>query len=551
MKIKLLGLSLIAITAVFASSCGGGSNSNNQNDSTKVSEMKEKVNKYATVKLSTDIKHLSEKEKQILVHLFDAAKIMDELFWLQNFGNKQAVLDTIKDADAKRFFEINYGPWDDLDNEKPFIEGFSLKPAGANFYPADITKEEFEKLADPKKTSLYTVIRRDEKGNLKVVPYSVEYKEQLQKASDLVKKAAELAEDASLKKYLTLRAEALITDNYQPSDFAWMDMKNTNIDFVIGPIENYTDGLFGYKAAFESFILVKDLEWSKKLAHYAKLLPELQKGLPVDEKFKKEIPGADSDINVYDAVYYAGDCNSGSKTIAINLPNDEEVQLKKGTRKLQLKNAMKAKFDNILLPIANVLITDGQLKNVKFDAFFTNVMFHEVAHGMRIKNTINGKGTIREALKEQYSALEEGKADIMGLYLVTKLHEMGEIKEGELMDYYVTFLAGIFRSVRFGVSSAHGKANMVRFYYLQEMEAFTRDNNGKYSVNLEKMKQAVITSVQEIMKMQGEGDYNAAKTQVEEKGIIKTQLQADLDRLKYNNIPVDIVFEQGKANLGL
>ena len=226
----------------------------------------------------------------------------------------------------------------------------------------------------------------------------------------------------------------------------------------------------------------------------------MQKGLPVDDKLKKEIPGADSDINVYDAVYYAGDCNSGSKTIAINLPNDEEVQLKKGTRKLQLKNAMKAKFDNILLPIANVLIADEQLKNVKFDTFFTNVMFHEVAHGMGIKNTINGKGTVREALKEQYSALEEGKADIMGLYLVTKLHEMGEIKEGELMDYYVTFLAGIFRSVRFGVSSAHGKANMVRFYYLQEMGAFTRDNNGKYSVNLEKMKQAVITSVQEIMK---------------------------------------------------
>lgn len=256
-------------------------------------------------------------------------------------------------------------------------------------------------------------------------------------------------------------------------------------------------------------------------------------------------------MNVYYALYYAGDCNAGSKTIAINLPNDEEVQAKKGSRRLQLKNAMQAKFDNILLPIADLLIDENQRKYVKFDAFFENVTFHEVAHGLGIKNTINNLGTVRDALKEQYPALEEGKADILGLYLVTKLYEMGELKSGELMDNYVTFLAGIFRSCRFGAASAHGKANMVRFYYFQDKGAFTRNNNGKYSVNFDKMKDAVISSVQQILYIQGDGNYEAAKNLIEKDGYIKEELQKDLDRIKSANIPVDIVFEQGIEVLGL
>jgi hypothetical protein len=483
--------------------------------------------------------------------LFDAAQIMDDLFWQQNVGDKKAFLDDIKDEDTKKFALINYGPWEKLNGNEPFIESYGKKPAGACFYPKDITKEEFEKLKDKNKTSLYTLIQRDEKGALKVVPYHIAYKEQLEKASNLLKEAAKFADDPAFKKYLELRAQALITNNYQPSDYAWMDMKNTNIEFIIGPIENYTDALYEYKAAFESFILIKDKEWSKKLSKYAALIPELQKGLPVDDKYKKEMPGSESDINVYDAIFYAGDCNNGSKSIAVNLPNDEQITLKKGTRKLQLKNSMRAKFEKILMPIANMLIAKDQLKHVKFDAFFNNVMFHEVSHGMGIKNTINGKGTVRAALKDQYSALEEGKADIMGLYIITKLFEKGEIKEGSLEDNYVTFLAGIFRSVRFGVASAHGKANMVRFYYLQEKGAFTRNDDGTYSVNFDKMGKAVISSVQDILKIQGDGDYDAAKKLIDEKGSIKTLLQADLDRLKTANIPVDIVFEQGKKVMGL
>jgi hypothetical protein len=348
-----------------------------------------------------------------------------------------------------------------------------------------------------------------------------------------------------------LRADALVTDNYQPSDFAWMEMQNTNIDFVVGAIENYEDAMNGYKAAYESFILLKDIEWSKKLEKYAAMLPDLQKGLPIDAEYKKDVPGSKADMNAYDVIYYAGDCNAGSKTIAINLPNDEEVHVKFGSRKLQLKNSMKAKFDKILVPISELLIDPDQRKYITFTAFFENTMFHEVGHAMGIKNTINGKGTVREALQEQYSAIEEGKADIMGLYLVTKLYEMGELSEGEVMDNYVTFFAGIFRSSRFGAASSHGKANMMRFNYFEEQQAFTRNEDGTYTVNFDKTYDAMISLMQKILIIEGNGDYEAAKSWVEEAAMIPPALQADLDRLNSSNIPVDIVFKQGPALVGL
>lgn len=315
-----------------------------------------------------------------------------------------------------------------------------------------------------------------------------------------------LAEDPGLKKYLELRSLAFLDDNYKASDLAWMEMKNNTLDIVIGPIENYEDQLFGYKSAHEAYVLIKDKKWSAKLARYATFLPELQKRLPVDSIYKSEIPGTDSDLNAYDVVYYAGDCNAGSKTIAINLPNDEEVQLEKGTRRLQLKNAMKAKFDHIMLPISEVLIDESQRKHVTFDAFFANTMFHEVAHGLGIKNTINNKGAVRTSLKELASALEEGKADILGLYMVLQLHKKGEI-DGDIQDYMTTFMAGIFRSVRFGASSAHGKANMIRFNFFKEKEAFTKTEKGTYKVNFAKMETAMKELSELILTLQGNGDY--------------------------------------------
>jgi hypothetical protein len=506
---------------------------------------------FAPFTLTSDISHLSDKEKQMLSILFDVADIMDELFWLQAMGPKDAFLARIQDEATKKFAVINYGPWDRLDGNNSFIKEIGAKPEGANFYPLDMTKAEFEAYKDPNKGSLYTIIRRNADGSLRTVWYHQAYETQLKKASDLMKQAAALAEDPGLKKYLELRADALMTSQYQQSDFAWMDMRNSNIDFVVGPIENYEDAMFGYKAAFESYILIKDPVWSARLVKYAAMLPDLQRGLPVKDEYKKEIPGADADLNAYDVVYYAGDCNAGSKTIAINLPNDEEVQLKKGSRKLQLKNAMQAKFDKIMVPIADLLIDPAQRKHVTFNAFFENTMFHEVAHAMGVKNTINGKGTARTALKESYSSIEEGKADIMGLYLVTKLYEMGELTEGEVMDNYVTFFAGTFRSVRFGAASAHGKSNMMRFKFFQEEGAFTRNENGTYTVDFEKTKAAMEKLVQKIVYLQGDGDYEGAKKWIETAGTIDPALQADLDRINSSGIPVDVVFEKGKSVLGL
>ena len=511
----------------------------------------QRLNSYAPFDLTADISHLSENDKKVLSIFFDIADIMDELFWMQAVGPKDKYMAHLQDQEITKFSKINYGPWDRLNGNKPFVEQAGPKPAGANFYPPDMTKEEFEALDHPDKDNLYTLIRRNEDGSLRVVWYHEAYAGQLKKASEMLRQAAELAEDQGLKNYLTLRAEALLTSNYQPSDFAWMAMKESPIDFVVGPIENYEDGLYGYKAAFESFILIKDQKWSDRLAKYAAMLPDLQRGLPVPEEYKTEIPGVDADLNAYDVVYYAGDCNAGSKTIAINLPNDEEVQLQKGSRKLQLKNAMQAKFDKILVPISELLITQEQQKHVTFNAFFENTMFHEVAHAMGVKNTINGKGTARTALKEAYSSIEEGKADIMGLYLVTKLYEMGELTEGVVMDNYVTFFAGIFRSSRFGAASAHGKANMMRFNYFEKEGAFTRDENGIYTVHFEKMHEAMLNLVEKIILMQGDGEYEAARLWIEEEGIVKPQLRADLDRINAADIPVDIVFNKGKDMLGL
>ncbi|MBK6619438.1 MAG: Zn-dependent hydrolase [Saprospirales bacterium] len=508
------------------------------------------LSKYVQVRLTTDLNALSANEKQMIPLLIKAGEIMDRCFWYGAYGDKDAFLAGIPDEKQRRFAEINYGPWDRLDGNAPFIDGVGEKPKGANFYPLDMTAEEFDKANLPDKTSLYTFLRRNESGELMTVPFHVQFKAEMEEASALLLQAAALAEDAGLKKYLELRADALLTDNYQPSDLAWMDMKTNGIDVVIGPIESYEDQLYGYKASYECFVLVKDKEWSQRLAKYAAFLPELQKGLPVPDKYKQEKPGADADLNAYDVIYYAGDCNSGSKTIAINLPNDEQVQLSKGARRLQLKNAMRAKFDNIMLPITRTLITEDQRKHVTFDAFFSNTMFHEVAHGLGIKNTVDQKGTVREALKEHYSALEEGKADMLGLYMIRQLHQKGEI-QGDLKDYYITFMAGIFRSVRFGASSAHGKANMIRFNFFQEYGAFERLEDSTYRVNIEKLEQAMDALSEKILTLQGDGDYAGVTKLVDEKGKIGPQLQADLDRLRVAGIPVDVVFEQGTEVLGL
>ncbi len=519
-------------------------------------DLSAKVAQYTSVRLDPDLSALTDAERRMIPLLIDAADAMNEIFWAEAYGNRDSLLASVTDPVMRQYITINYGPWDRLDGNAPFLPGAGPKPEGANFYPRDMTKAEFDSAAagpaGDSLRSLYTLVRRDSAGRLVAVPYHVAFSGPVQAAATKLKEAAALAEAPGLRRYLELRADALLDDDYQESDLAWLDMKDNAIEVVIGPIETYEDALYGYKAAHEAFVLVKDREWSERLARYATLLPSLQRGLPVPSAYRSERPGTDSDLNAYDAVYYAGDANAGSKTIAINLPNDEEVQLRKGTRRLQLKNSMRAKFDRILVPIADMLIAEDQRSLVNFDAFFENVMFHEVAHGLGIKNTINGRGTVREALKEQAGALEEGKADVLGLYMVTALATQGELPDNRVEDNYVTFIAGIFRSIRFGASSAHGRANLARFNFFQELGAFARDSaSGTYRVDPARMREAMNALSERILTLQGNGDYAGVASFMEQYGAMTPALEQDLARLAAAEIPVDIVFEQGKRVAGV
>lgn len=510
------------------------------------------ADQYAEFPLTTDVSKLTENEKQVIPLLIKAADVMETIFWQNAYGNRSALLDTVQDPYLAKYLAINYGPWDRLNGNAPFLKGIQPKPLGANFYPADMTREEFEALKDPRKTDWYSILRRDVRGNLKVLSFHEAYPVETTEAADLLKQAAALTEDPELKNYLNLRAAALLSDDYLASDLAWMDMKNNTLDIVIGPIETYEDALFGYKAAHSGQVLIKDKEWSKKLALYAGYLPKLQENLPVEAAYKKEKANANPDMNVYEVIYYAGDCNAGSKNIAINLPNDPRVHAAKGSRKLQLKNAMQAKFDNILVPISKLVITPEQQKHIRFDAFFENTMFHEVAHGLGIKYTLNGKQDVRSALKDNYTSIEEGKADILGLYCITRLSEWNVLENKELMDNYVTFIAGIFRSCRFGAASAHGKANMMQFAHFIESGAITQDPaTGYYTVNFEKMKADIAAIASEYITLEGDGDYEKASQLIREKGIVSPGLQKDLDKIANAGIPKDIFFKQGVEVLGI
>ena len=511
------------------------------------------LSQYATVKLGTDTTVLTPDERKMLPLLIDAAREMNAPFWMETYGDKDSLMRHVTGADARQLVEINYGPWNRLANNAPFVPEIGAKPAGANYYPAGMTKEEFDSAAATSRArgdslrSLYTMVRRDANGRLTAVPYAKMFAKEHEAAARKLLEAAKLAKDPGLRTYLTKRAAALRTDDYQPSDYAWMAMKDNTLDIVIGPIETYEDELFGYKAAHEGVVLVKDKTWSARLAKYTKVLPALQKGLPVADAYKRDPVGTASDLNAYDVVFYAGQANTGAKTIAINLPNDEVVQQKAGTRRLELKNAMRAKFDVILVPIAKALITDDQQALINFDAFFENVMFHEVAHGLGIKNTIDGKGTVRAALKERAGALEEGKADILGLHMVQVLNAQGELGKEDIRSNYVTFLASLFRSMRFSAADAHGRANIAAFNFLQRLGAFTRDSaTGRYRVDFDKFRAGSDSLAATILTFQGDGDYAGVGAFQQSYGVVTAQAQGDLARLAALKIPVDVIFDQGQ-----
>lgn len=537
---------------------------------------------YKSLPLTTDLSSLSEVEKQTLRHLIDAAKVADEIFWLQAWGDKKLLLDRIKNDTLKRFIELNYGPWDRLNNNAPFVQGMGEKPKGAGFYPANITRAEWDQWNNPLKNNPYSVVKRDETGKLVSEPFHTAYRENMIEMVKHLSLAANTIrqEDERFANFLIERCNALMQGEYNSSDIHWLGLLNNRLDIIIGPIENYEDEFQGIRTAFESYVMVRDMTWTQKLEKYVSLLPSLQQSLPVDAAYKPTLamnspqssmpagnadamvvieaplPGAPdgpkpgSSLAVFDVIYYAGHNNAGSKTIAVNLPNDEKLQQEYGTRRSQLKNVMQAKFDNMVKPIAGLMLVESQAAKVNFDAFFNNVMFHEVAHGLGVKNTVDGKATVREALAADFSPIEECKADVLGLYMVTKLLETGELT-GNIDDFYVTFVAGTFRSVRFGAASAHGKANMIIFNTLLSKGAVSRQKNGKYLVNVPEMKKIISNLAAELLTLQGDGNKTGVSNMLNTRAVISETLKADLVSIEKAGIPVDLIFEQGINVMGL
>ncbi|KUG26950.1 nudix hydrolase 3 [hydrocarbon metagenome] len=513
--------------------------------------LEEKIAKYAVTDINYDESLLDERQKVVVQKLFEAAKIMDEIFLEQVYSKNHEIkkkLETSSDELDKlklQFFTINFGPFDRLDGNKPFI-GDDEKPLGANYYPEDITKEEFEQWIqvnpeDEKSfRSEFTVIRRNSNG-LVAIPYSEFYKTKLETASALLREAAEFADNPSLKNYLLTRATAFETNDYFESDMAWMDLKDHTIEIIIGPYEVYEDELFNYKAAFECFLTIVDPDETKKLEIFAKYLKEMEDNLPIPDEHKNYDRGSDSPIIVAQEVFTGGDTKAGVQTLAFNLPNDERVRQAKGSKKVMLKNIHEAKFEKLLYPIAQKVLDAEQLEYVTFDAFFNHTLMHEMSHGVGPGFiTVDGRQTeVKTELKETYSKIEECKADILGMYNNVLMIEKGVYPKEFENELWSTFLAGIFRSVRFGVDAAHGGGNAIIFNYLLENGAYEyNEASNKVKVNYDKVYDVLQELATKILLVQAKGDYAGAKELIEQYGVdsptmvkLKSQL-ADL--------PVDI-----------
>ena len=529
---------------------------NPPNDSEEATMLKEKIAKFVPVEIKYDQNLLSERDKVVLDKLYRASKIIDEIFLEQVYSKNDQIKSELMAKNSEEaklqleLFNIMVGPFDRLEDDVPFI-GKDAKPLGANFYPEDMTKEEFEKWIkdNPKDeksfTSEFTVIRRDN-GKLVAIPYSEYYKDKLTEASKLLKDAAEYADNPSLKKYLLSRADAFLSNDYYQSDMDWMDLKDHNIEVVIGPYEVYEDGMFNYKASFESFVTIKDPVESQKLEVFAKYLTDIEKNLPLDDKHKNYNRGSESPIVVSNEVFTAGDTKAGVQTLAFNLPNDERVRQAKGSKKVMLKNVHEAKFEKLLKPIAEIVIKPEQLKYVTFDAFFNHTLMHEMSHGVGpgyIK--VNGKETeVKKELKETYSTIEECKADILGMYNNLFMIEKGVYPKEMENEVWVTFLAGAFRSMRFGIGEAHGGGNAIIYNYLLEKGAYEYDEaTQKVSVDFIKIYPALQELCNLVLTIQAEGNYQGAKDLIAKYAVSSPTI--DLFRKELENLPVDIkpVFE--------
>ena len=503
-----------------------------------------KADRYALIQLQSPfIEGISDHGKEVLDLYKFAAEEVDRIYWKQSFGDKALLMDALSDPGERAYAQINYGPWDRISG-LPFVEGYGPRPAGARFYPEDMTHAEFAACADPDKSSPYTVLRRDADGKLHSVWYHDAYKEEIERICNYLQAAADLTIKPSVRAYLLKKIEALRTDDYYESEIAWLDMDDSKMDLVLGPDESTDDALYGVKSSYEAFVLLKDLKRTEEVTRYVPVLPELQKALPCDEAYKTFVPGDASNLFVCDVLRYAGQANAGIKVIAINLPFDPKVQAEKGTRTILFHNVAADKFNRTVFPIGSLLLEKDQQLRLDADAFFWNIVFREVAHGLGVKETVNGRGSVAEALGNETSTWEEAKANVVGLFLVCHLIDQNKISALiEKEDVLTTFFAGLMRSTRFGTGEPLGRANIMCYNYLLEQGAFKRQADGRYALDFGRFQEAVSKLAGLILKTQATGDYAFARSFEEKYAVISETLAADHFNFEHENIPVDLRFE--------
>ena len=523
-----------------------------QSAQSQPSDLAPKIARFAPTDIAADASKLSPPDRRALAKLIEASKVLDGIYLRQAWvGNEAMLIDLARDGspagrDRLHYFLINKGPWSRIDHNEPFVPGAPPKPLGANFYPAGATKEEIEKWirslpeADRARAmGFFTVIRRTPNGQFTAVPYSVEYQNELAHAAALLREAADLSAEPTLKAFLTKRAQAFLSNDYYDSDVAWMELKGA-IEPTIGPYEVYEDEFFNYKAAFESFITLRDDAESEKLTRFGGELQGIENVLPIDAKYRNPKLAGLAPLTVVNVVFTAADANRGVQTAAYNLPNDERVLKEKGAKRVMLKNVQDAKFEKVLVPISKVVLAAADQKNIAFDAFFTHILMHELMHGLGPHSiTVEGRATtVRQAMKEASSYLEEAKADISGLFALQHLVDRGVLPKSMEQTMYTTFLASAFRSIRFGVTEAHGKGIAIQLNYLLDQGGFVVRDDGTFAVDAAKIMEGVIGLTRDIMTMQAEGNYAAAKALGDRLGVVRPPVKAALDKL--TSVPVDI-----------
>jgi hypothetical protein len=508
--------------------------------------------RFAPVDIKVDLKSIAESDRAVLAKLIEASRYIDALFMRQRSASTEAQLLTLLDDRSTlgqarlNYFLLNKGPWSELDGDRPFIPGVGEKSPGANFYPAGSSREDVEKWmnalpATDKEaaTGFFTTIRRAPNGKFTAVPYSLEYQGELNEMSRLLHEAAALTQQPTLKAFLNKRADAFLSNDYYASDVAWMEL-NASIEPTIGPYEVYEDEWFNFKAAFESFITVTDAEESQKLAKFSSELQELEDHLPIDKQYRRPKLGGLSPIRVVNVVFTAGDANHGIQTAAFNLPNDERVVAEKGSKRVLLKNFQDAKFEKILLPIANVALAPEDRSRVSFEPFFTHILMHELMHGLGPQTIhVNGReSTVRQELKELNGPLEEAKADVSGLWALQYLMDKGVLDKQMERSTYVTFMASTFRTLRFGLNEAHGKGMALQVNYLLDHGAIKINKEGQFSLDLNKTKQAIAGLTHDIMTLQAHGDYAGTQALLTKMVVIRPEVQRVIDKM--TDLPVDI-----------